>query len=302
MSESSKSSNYFSAFAKKYKVIIIILIVIPIILGVACYFSVPFFNEVDSPAWLSFWGGYLGSTIMAAVTLHVLERQLKQNQEENTHNRDNNIAENASNRQQSEKHRVQEIELKWFEDLKHTCSILYSAFNSNDVVIVSDMELLSVGFHDRVVQLLSRMNEAFFQFYLTVNYHNNIVNGNAIGKIQQYAKEYLSLLADMDSLHVYGLLLQDGLANIDLTKEEFDAKYKGFILRHKQKMEIPEISKDRVWDVLIDDRFDKIEYLPEVLNVLRKRIDNFQMTDVGNAISELIKSEYKRIKEYNVTK
>ena len=67
-------------------------------------------------------------------------------------------------------------------------------------------------------------------------------------------------------------------------------------------METPEISKDRVWDVLIDDRFDKIEYLPEVLNVLRKRIDNFQMTDVGNAISELIKSEYKRIKEYNVTK
>ena len=284
---------------KKYWWLICLLISIPLILSVCCYFSLPFFNEAGSAAWLGFWGGYLGSTIMAGVTLYVLDRQLKQNQNENSQNRANNDIQNESNRNLSEKLRLQEIEIKWFEDLKQASSLLYSAFNSNDVVIVSDMAPLSDEFHGEISRLLTRMNQAFFNFHLVVSYHNGITNLHELNIIQRYVNEYLSLLSDMDSLHIYGKVLQKGLEDIDLTKEEFDLRYKEFILNHKKNMEIPEISENRVWDLLINNRFDRIEYINEVLNILRKRIDNFPMINVGDAISKLIKSEYKKIKEYN---
>lgn len=73
-------------FLWKYKAVTCTLIIIPILLSVACYFSIPYFNRAGSAAWLGFWGGYLGSAIMAAVTLYVLDRQLKQNHKENVCN------------------------------------------------------------------------------------------------------------------------------------------------------------------------------------------------------------------------
>ncbi|MDE7413142.1 MAG: hypothetical protein K2N05_05050 [Muribaculaceae bacterium] len=79
--------NYLWTFLRKYKALAIIFVIIPLILNVACYFSIPFFNNAGSSAWLSFWGGYLGSTIMAGVTLFVLHKQLEQNQFENQQNR-----------------------------------------------------------------------------------------------------------------------------------------------------------------------------------------------------------------------
>ncbi len=78
---------YIWNLVKRYKLLVIFFAIIPLILCVACYFSVPFFNEAGSSAWLSFWGGYLGSAIMAGVTLVVLHKQLEQNQYENQQNR-----------------------------------------------------------------------------------------------------------------------------------------------------------------------------------------------------------------------
>lgn len=83
MTKGNKSNYYFRNFVAKYKLVVLALILFPIVLGVACYFSVPFFNEAGSSAWLSFWGGYIGSTIMAGVTLYVLDKQLAQNHKEN---------------------------------------------------------------------------------------------------------------------------------------------------------------------------------------------------------------------------
>lgn len=81
------NQNRTKEFFQKYRWLVIIFLIIPIFLSVACYFSLPFFNEAGSSAWLGFWGGYLGSVIMAGVTLYVLHMQLKQNQLENQQNR-----------------------------------------------------------------------------------------------------------------------------------------------------------------------------------------------------------------------
>lgn len=279
--------------------LILIPLIINIILGTVPPKSFTLYGETAD--WHNFWAVYLGALIGATVPFIILYKTLKNNIAENKQNRENNKKENESNRKQSKRLREQEIELKWFDDLKRVCSKLYSAFNSNDVVIISDIDPFSDSFHNKIAQLLSRMNEAFFNFYLVINYHNNVINTNEVAKIQHFVNEYLSLLFDMDSLHIYGFILKEGLANIDLTKEEFDLKYKGFILNHKSNIEIPEITENRVWDLLIDNRFDKIEYIPEVLNILRKRIDNFPMGKVGDSITKLIKSEYTKIKEYDGT-
>lgn len=286
--------NLFWIFLRKYKIVIGIFVSIPLLLSVACYFSIPYFNNAGSAAWLGFWGGYLGSAIMAGVTLYVLDKQLSQNHEENDKNRKDNITENKSNRALSSNLRLQEIEIRWFEDLKLACIKLYSAFNNDDVVLVSDLDPLTEQFNEKVSQMLTRMNETYFNFQLVVNYHKNIANKEEVMKIQHYVKEYLSLLSDMNSLFVYGLVLKDGLNNIDLTPEELNSQYRGYILKHKKNMEIPEIKENRIWDLLIDDRFDKIEYLSEVLGILRKRIDHFHMVKVGTSITELVKAEYKK--------
>lgn len=95
-------NSYFKTFITKYKFIILGLILIPIILGVACYFSVPFFNEAGSSAWLGFWGGYIGSIIMAGVTLYVLDKQLIQNHKENLCNAIMHIATLTNNEEKAQ--------------------------------------------------------------------------------------------------------------------------------------------------------------------------------------------------------
>lgn len=281
----------------------IALMAIPIlvnyILGTAPPDSFTLYGKTEN--WHNFWAVYLGALIGATVPFIILYKTLENNKTENEQNRKSNKLENEANRAQSEKFRVQEIELKWFDDLKRSCAILYSAFNSNDVVIASDLDPLTESFHDKTTQLLNRMNEAFFNYSLVINYHNDITDTADTNKIQHYVNEYLSLLADMNSLHIYGVILQEGLSNIDLTTNEFDSRFKSFILRHKNAIEIPEVTENRVWDLLIDNRFDKIEYISEVLTILRKRIDKFPMIEVGNSLTNLIKLEYEKITACNGT-
>ncbi len=251
----------------------------------------------DSEIWLAFFGSFIGSAIMAGITLYVLQEQLQQNQGENRQNRDDNRAENEANRLQSQKFRLQEIELKWFDDLKQACSKLYSAFSSNDVVIASDLDPLSDGFHDEVTRLINRMNDAYFNFQLVVNYHKNIVNRAEANKIKHLVVEYLALLGDMQGLHIYGIHLKKGLEEVDYSPEELDERFKRFILKSKKGMEFPNITENRVWDLLIDEKFDKLEYIPQILNKLRQRIDKFDMLIVGDSITELVKTEYRKVTE-----
>lgn len=246
-------------------------------------FSIPYFNEAGSSAWLSFWGGYLGSIIMAVVTLFVLHKQLKQNQDEN-----------EANRQLTESIRRQELEFKWFEDLKTACSTLSVAFNNEDVILVSDLDPLSEEFNQRVAQLLSRMNQAEFNFQLVVNYHHNINSIDEVNNIQNFVKEYISLLSDMNALHIYGSVL-NGLNSGDYQPEEIKAKLMHFIHKYKKNMDVTEVTSNRVWDLLLKSRFNDINCIKDVLNILRRRIDNFYMPDVCKSITDLIKIEYRRI-------
>lgn len=283
-------------FFKRYWLLMLLLTLCPV--AVNYIVLTPNFLPIvgDSDNWLSFFGSFIGSAIMAGITLYVLQEQLEQNQRENCRNRENNRTENESNRLQSQAFRLQEIELKWFDDLKQACSKLYSAFSPNEVAIASDLDPLSDSFHGEVARLINRMNEAYFNFQLVVNYHKECLNIAEAQRIQHLVEEYLALLGDMHGLHIYGVLLKKGLEEIDYTPDELEIRFKDFILKHKKEMEFPDISENRVWDLLIDDKFDKLECIPQILKIFRQRIDNLNMLTVGNSITELVKTEYGIIK------
>lgn len=293
----------FRAFLKRYWLLMLLLTISPAVVNYIVL--TPNFLPVvgGSETWLAFFGSFIGSVILAGITLYVLHEQLQQNQDENRRNRVNNRTENESNRLQSQKFRLQEIELKWFDDLKQACSKLYSAFSSNEVIIASDLDPLSDNFHDEVTRLINRMNEAYFNFQLVVSYHKNIespsviVNKTRTGRIDHLVEEYLALLCDMQGLHIYGILLKEGLEDIDYSTDELNKRFKDFIHRRREEMKFPDISENRVWNLLTDDKFDKLEYIPQILNILRKRIDNFNMLSVGKAITELVKNEYRKVME-----
>lgn len=232
----------YSEFIHKHWKLLLFLLFCPIGINyiVLCPEILPITG--DSDLWLSFFGSFYGSAIMAGITLYVLQEQLRQNHDENIQNRKENKAENASNRNLTITFHLQEIELKWFEDLKLACVKLDTAFNNTDVTLVRDMNPFSEQFITRVAQLITRMNEAYFNFSLIINYHRHIANRDRIKELERYVSEYLSLLSDMNALFVYGQILKELLDNIDLSPEEVDTKLKSFIQHHKEKMELKEIT------------------------------------------------------------
>lgn len=293
-----KKCNHIKKIIKEYWGLLLILGFSPVIINYIVL--MPSFLPVvgDSEKWLSFFGSFAGSVIMAGVTLYVLQKQLKQNHDENEENRDNNKSENESNRTLSYKLRLQDIELDWFGDLKASCMKLVSAFNNDDVTLVSDLDPFSEQFNEKVAQLLTRMNEAYFNFRLTIDYHENIAQKIEVQKLVRFTMEYLSLLADMNSLFVYGQILKEYLEGMDLSPDNLELKLKNIIIRNKKTMDIPEITENRVWDVLMNnDRFSKKECIEEVLSILRPRIKKFYIPDVRDAITKLLNAEYQKAKK-----
>ena len=280
--ETDKHNKIILMYLRKYKGVVLALVCIPLLLNLACYFSLPFFNQVGSAAWLGFWGGYLGSAIMACVTLYVLQKQLKQN-----HN------ENETNRNHVQTMHEQEVQERWFNDLKQACIKLTVAFDHNDIIKVRDLDPMSECFRERSTQLLARMNESAFNFEVTFKYYNKESKDSDFGRLIQFSNEYLALLSDMHSLSVYGQLLKEKL-DADLTPDEIKNKFRPFIESHKRDLKDSDV-KNRVWDLLLTTQYDKLECVQEVLRSMMKRTDNFKMEVIRDTITSLLSTEYNKI-------
>ena len=137
-----KNSNYIASFFHKYKLVIMILICIPLFLSVACYFSVPYFNQAGSSAWLSFWGGYLGSVIMAGITLFVLDKQLAQNHKENLCNAVLQIATLTNNEEKTQIDKLGDALIEFQSSFDYLTINQIAERMLNQQFLVSDVELL----------------------------------------------------------------------------------------------------------------------------------------------------------------
>lgn len=127
------------SFLNNYRYLIILFITIPIVLSICCYFSLPYFNEAGSSAWLSFWGGYLGSGIMAGITLFVLDRQLKENHKENEDNRLANYEANETNRKLQLNILSYQQEQEWLNQFRKAAIDYVSLYSYNDLVDVANV-------------------------------------------------------------------------------------------------------------------------------------------------------------------
>lgn len=277
-----KHNKIILMYLRKYKGVVLALVCIPLLLNVACYFSLPFFNQVGSAAWLSFWGGYLGSAIMACVTLYVLQKQLKQN-----HN------ENESNRNHAQTMHEQEVRERWFNDLKQACAKLAVAFDYNDIIKVRDLDPMSECFGERVMQLLARMTESAFNFEITFKYFKGTSENDKYKALVHCANEYMAIVSDMQALSVYGNLLKEKL-DAGLTSNEIKNKFKHFIESHKRDLKNLDV-KNRVWDLLLTTQYDKLECIQEVLYLMMMRTNKFKMDEIRDAIVSLLRTEYSKI-------
>lgn len=267
MSKEDKQKSYLVDFIRKYKAIIIVLILIPIVLGVACYYSVPFFNKAGSSAWLSFWGGYIGSTIMAGVTLYVLHAQLEQNHQENEENRLIQI--NTIKYQ---------TKIAWINQLRTVITysqenLAFSVQNVYEQQMVAD----KTSINQITMNLFENANKVKREF-VTVLYGCGEYEDAFITFLDSFCKRYLCYLFDLEFL--YGI---DNSITPSLLKDRV-AEY--------QKMKHTSIRHSKRLSSIIEERCygTENEDFAYYVNELIKR---YEFEDFELKCLELLKYEFK---------
>lgn len=209
-------------YIRKYKAIIITLILIPIVLSVACYYSIPFFNEAGSSAWLSFWGGYIGSTVMAGVTLYVLHAQLEQNHLENQQNR------NLQNKLML--YQIGNDNLKLF---KEASNLFCKTLNYNNLVeIVNVFILESQSPIDRIKQEFANTTEVerLSNFYIIAEPSKHFLE--LIDEQDKVIGYYNEILMDFEVVVSYLNLTTSYIKNNILTDKHSSSSLKDIISQY----------------------------------------------------------------------
>ena len=137
---------------KFWWIVLIVILVLPIginyILLRTTPFSIPIVgSETD---WLSFWGGYLGAIISAAVAFIILYIQRKDDESQNEKNRVDNEVQNEKNRSKNEKQNKANRQLQlnimkyqqqshWLDNFTDASLEYCSTLNCNDLILISNI-------------------------------------------------------------------------------------------------------------------------------------------------------------------
>jgi hypothetical protein len=157
---------------KKYWWIALVILLLPIAINFVLL--IPSFTAVvgDEIAWLSFWGGYLGAIISTAAAFIILYIQRKDNESENEKNRVDNEVQNKQNREENEKLNRANRQLQlnimkyhqqyhWLDEFRNASLAYCSAFNHNDLVMISNIMWLDPkGAFERIKLLFDRVTAA----------------------------------------------------------------------------------------------------------------------------------------------
>lgn len=285
--EKEKNCNYIAPFFHKYKLMIMTLICIPLLLSVACYFSVPYFNQAGSSAWLSFWGGYLGSVIMAGITLFVLNKQLAQNHKENLCNAVLQIAILTNNEEKTQIDKLGDALIEFQSSFDYLTINQIAERMLNQQFLVSDVELLS--------KLIRDVDSKGFKVDLLLKpipTSNFIVEYNMI-----YNRLY----------NGYGLLIDDFIFFINLIKDLPDDKdaaksiiidkiNKNKIIDAKINFDIPGYKKPKSIVEIIEEK----KYYENILSNSSKIIQERLVQDVneGSRLKEELKTAVINMLDY----
>lgn len=157
---------------KQYWWVALVILLLPIALNFILL--TPSFTAIvgDEIAWLSFWGGYLGAIISTAAAFIILYIQRKDNESENEKNRVDNEVQNKQNREENEKLNRANRQLQlnimkyhqqslWLDEFRNASLAYCSAFNHNDLVMISNIMWLDPnGAFERIKLLFDRVTAA----------------------------------------------------------------------------------------------------------------------------------------------
>ncbi|MBR6656283.1 MAG: hypothetical protein IKL20_06760 [Alistipes sp.] len=157
---------------KKYWWIALVILLMPIALNFILL--TPSFTAIvgDEIAWLSFWGGYLGAIISTTAAFIILYIQRKDNESENEKNRADNETQNKQNRVENKKLNRANRQLQlnimkyhqqshWLDEFRNASLAYCSAFNHNDLVMISNIMWLDPnGALERIKLLFDRVTAA----------------------------------------------------------------------------------------------------------------------------------------------
>ena len=269
----------------------------PLILGICCYVSIPFFNAAGSQAWLGFWGGYLGSIIMSGVTLYVLDNQLAQNHKENLCNAVLQIATLTNNEEKSH------IDLLADSLVDFQSSFDFMTINQvaermlKGEFLASDVEVLN--------QLVRDIDVKSFKINILLK---------PIPE-SEYIKRFNVISNQL--YHDYGLLIGDFIFFIDLIKDlpRNSSKAKSYILQEiKKNKEVEDSMSPRISDipgykkqVSIIDIIEKHKFYEDIMcytsEIIQTRLlqaiklDSHLQESLKSIIIDLVNHEYKCINE-----
>lgn len=288
-----KKCNHIKKIIKEYWGLLLILGFFPVIINYIVL--MPSFLPVvgDSEKWLSFFGAFAGSVIMAGVTLYVLDKQLQQNHKENMRNAILQIATLTNNEEKAQIDKLAEALVDFQTSFDYLTINQVAERMSQNQFLVSDVELLH--------SLTRDIDRKGFKVDILLK------------PIPQskYIKEYNIIYNHL--YNSYGLLIGDLIFFIDLMKDlpEDKEEAKQTILReiHNSKAidakmipDIPGFKPKFIYEIIEENEFYE-DIAPNASTIIGERLIKTVQEDtplkekLKATIIDLLDYEYRCIND-----
>lgn len=269
------------SFLKKYWWIILLLLIAPIVINYIIICPSPCKIVADQSAWLSFFGSFYGSAIMVGVTLYVLERQSRDNHQENLATQEKN-------------NRLFEYQIKeqWLNKLRDAVSKFYTSFNLNDLSVVANHIMYKEDSVNVRQQLKCLINESkVASFNLGILFPNNLDNTERLllSKIHQLSDEYSALLEDLDWI-VSGVAYHNG--TFDMLRDNYVSDTEEY---RKEKINGYQTTSKRIWEIIKYNNYNICDNHKKIIAERMLSTELFSFANIQKAISELIDYEEDKI-------
>lgn len=262
---------------KKYRWIIIIIIVAPLILFMLGYAIFKFLKA--NPNWLSFLGSYIGVVISSAIAFYVLYEQLEQNHRENDENR--KLQMNILEHQQK---------TAWLADLKNRLIDYHFAFSQNDINKLANL-YNSYSNKEHIMSEIKRLRDLMSAKSLGVeiSFHDNTDEEEKkfVERLESHKNEFYALLKDLEWIAVF----------YDNDKVRSDKEKRTSTLQIYERDDKFNVKSKRIWYILNELHSDKerIDFTSIAKERIKEGIKDFEQDIIKKEIKDIVRYEQNKI-------
>lgn len=274
-----KTCDNIKKIIKEHWILLLILCLFPVVINYVVL--IPSFLPVvgDSEKWLSFFGSFSGSVIMAGVTLYVLKTQLKQNHDENEKNRKTNELANEKNRKLQIKILEYQQQIQWLNSFRQASAEYVKTFNANDLIAITNTLVVNPQeAHNMLKLLLDSAKTHDIQLAYFRKMDNN--TEELMKKIAPKFDQYNDVIQDIQQIIIF--------------KQKYPMAGFSQFVSQISTMELSQDMKDKIAYVSTQQSADIIQ---PFINVMLMRIDDIRdnVVAVQTWLYDYIHSEQARI-------